>query len=235
MNPAMCQEVAGKCCTVYTVHTEDMLEIKPDSKHRILFAALKDLRRGLTSSDVSIIIAIAENRQGKRLSSHQDQDEGDSSLMSGLHISSLWTCSSVTKYKTPVSGSLAVVVFIGTPTTCLWLSLLHKREQIRERCWKKDAMIWRHLNPTRCPAVLKSKYDWTESTELMGGQRSRLKLRISVLNDSWPCTEDCLWEITNKCMYWYVVWLYCNQSSLLHVSATYCGRLQGDVLRRNIT
>ena len=92
------------------------------------------LRRGLTSSDVSIIIAIAECRQGERLSSHQDQDKGDSSLMSGLHTSSLWTCSSVKKYKTPVSGSLAVVVFIGTPTTFLWLSLLHKREQIRERC-----------------------------------------------------------------------------------------------------
>jgi len=45
-------------------------------------------------------------------------------------------------------------------------------------------MIWRHLNPTRCPAVLKSKYDGIASTELMGGQRSGLKLRINVLNDS---------------------------------------------------
>ena len=143
----------------------------------------ESLRRGLTSSDVSIIIAIAECRQRKRLSSHQDQDEGDSSLMSGIHVSSPWTCSLVQKYKTPVSGSLAVVVFIGTPTTFLWL-LLHKREQIRERCWKKDAMIWRLLNPTRCPAVLESKYDGTASTELRGGQRSDLKLRINALNDS---------------------------------------------------
>jgi hypothetical protein len=41
MDPEECQEGAGKFCIIYTVHTEDMLEIQPDSKHRILFVALK--------------------------------------------------------------------------------------------------------------------------------------------------------------------------------------------------
>jgi hypothetical protein len=82
------------------------------------------------------MIPFAECRQGKRLLGHQHEDEGGSSLMSGLHAFFLSNvcCSLVKKYKTPVSGSLAPVVFIGTPTTFLRFSLLQK-----ENKFAKDA------------------------------------------------------------------------------------------------
>jgi hypothetical protein len=47
--------------------------------------------------------------------------------------------------------------------------------------------------------------------------------KISI--DSWPCTNDFLWEITNKCIYRYVNLSY-NQCNLVHVLATCCGHLQ---------
>ena len=37
---------------------------------------------------------------------------------------------------------------------------------------------------------------------------------------------------TNKCIHRYANLLYYEQRSLLHVSATYCGHLQGNVVRR---
>jgi len=45
-----------------------------------------------------------------------------------------------------------------------------------------------------------------------------------------PCTNNILGNITNKRIYSDVNLLYYNQGSLLHVSATYCGHLQGGVL-----
>lgn len=50
------------------------------------------------------------------------------------------------------------------------------------------------------------------------------------LNDSQSCTDDLLWEVTNKCIYRNVDLLYYDQPSLLQVSATYYGHLQGGVL-----
>ena len=51
------------------------------------------------------------------------------------------------------------------------------------------------------------------------------------LNDSRPCNDDLLREVTNKCIYRHVDLLYYNQRSLLHVSVTYCYLLQGGVLQ----
>jgi hypothetical protein len=47
--------------------------------------------------------------------------------------------------------------------------------------------------------------------------------------------NDFLWEITVHFVYWYVGLSYYIKCSLLHVSATYCYRLQGGVIWRNIT
>jgi len=61
------------------------------------------------------------------------------------------------------------------------------------------------------------------------------KQQLHILNDSWPSTDNFLWDTTNKCTYRYGDLLCYNQCSLLHVSATYCGHLQGGVLWSNIT
>jgi len=72
--------------------------------------------------------------------------------------------------------------------------------------------------------------DW----RLMGSSNDLIvKMPARSFNDCWPCTDDFLWAITNKCICCYVYLLYYNQRSLLHASATCCGHLQGGVLWRN--
>jgi len=61
------------------------------------------------------------------------------------------------------------------------------------------------------------------------------KYQTVVFNDWWPCIDDFLWAITNQCICCYVYLSYYIQRSLLHVSATCYGHLQGAVLWRNIT
>ena len=56
--------------------------------------------------------------------------------------------------------------------------------------------------------------------------------RIMLLPSSENLNKTVLIKIkkTNRCVYKYVNLLYYKQRSLLHVSATYCGHLQGGVL-----
>ena len=57
---------------------------------------------------------------------------------------------------------------------------------------------------------------------------------VSILNDSWPSTDDFLWEINNTRMYRYVDLLHYNQHIHLHVLTTICRHPQRGVLWRNM-